>query len=87
MAFVSRPFLAALPAEQQRLFFANHINIGYHPETKEDFYVHTIDRAIFMASSKSDAAPVDTLCNTSSSATRPPRATAGQRLAPAARAE
>jgi TraM recognition site of TraD and TraG len=44
VTFISRPYLAGVPADQQRAFFANHINLGYHPETKDDFYVHTIDR-------------------------------------------
>jgi hypothetical protein len=42
MGFVALPYLAALSLEQQRLFYANHIKIGYHPETYEDFYIHNL---------------------------------------------
>ncbi len=44
MTFVSRPYLANASYAEREAFLKNHIKLGYHPETKDDLYIHTLDR-------------------------------------------
>jgi hypothetical protein len=44
MTFIDRQYLAGVPARGRIEFVLNHVNLGYHPETKDDFYVHINDR-------------------------------------------
>lgn len=44
MTFVSSQYLAAAPAAEREAFLKNHISLGYHPETDDDFHIHTLDR-------------------------------------------